>query len=155
MPSQKVPPPSLSQKRPPSTTISSQDAPTSKRVESHASKASRASDGLPRFEEKEKEKKKIAESGTGASSDLDVPWIPNFITPDKKQILKSDILQEDPSLAFTLQSGLMLPRDIIAPQSLKAALNDYYFHVGKVSLTFDTHNISCLFAHLSSWSSFG
>ncbi|KAI8547268.1 hypothetical protein RHMOL_Rhmol07G0181500 [Rhododendron molle] len=40
-------------------------------------------------------------------------------TPDKKQILKSDSLQENPFLTITLQFGLML---------LKLALNGYYFY---------------------------
>lgn len=136
VPSQKVPPPSLPLKRPPSATISSQDKSASKRVKALATKASGTGGGLSRVREKEKESKGEKERGKGAASDLNVPWIPNFVTPGKKQIFKSDSLQKDPSLAFTLQSGLMLARDITAPQSLKAALNDYYFFAGRVSRSF-------------------
>lgn len=126
-PSKKGPLPPQSQKRSLTTTTSSPDAPASKRVKSHAVKASRTGGDARMAEEREKEQEKEP------ASELNVPWMPSFITPDKKQILKSDILHEDPSLAFTLQSGLMLLRDIVAPLTLKSALNDYYFYAGRVS----------------------
>lgn len=95
---------------------------------------------MSRDEEKEtgEEKEREKEKGKETASDFNTPWITNFITPNKKQILKSDSLQEDPSLAFTLQSGLALPRDIQSPQSLKMTLKDYYFYVGRVSYIFYT-----------------
>lgn len=94
-----------------------------------------AGGGLLKVEEREKVSEGEKEKGKEkeAASELNVPWIPNFVTPEKKQVLKSDNLQEDPSLAFTLHSRLMLPKDISTPLSPKAALNDYYFYVGRVS----------------------
>jgi hypothetical protein len=88
----------------------------------------------PRVEETEGAAEGGLDKGKGlqAASEQGTPWVPNFITSDKKQVLKSDSLQEDPSLAFTLHSGLMLPKDITKPPSLKTALNDYYFHAGRV-----------------------
>lgn len=72
VPSQKALPPSLFQKRPPSATIPAQDAPASKRVKSHASKAG-AGGSLSRVEAKEKESEGEKKKGKGASLDLDVP----------------------------------------------------------------------------------
>lgn len=78
IPSKKVPPPPQSHKRPPTTTISSQDAPASKRVKSHATKASGSGGDARKTEEREKEPEKET------ALELNVPWMPSFITPNKK-----------------------------------------------------------------------
>ncbi|KAI8547723.1 hypothetical protein RHMOL_Rhmol07G0217800 [Rhododendron molle] len=105
----------------------SPSAPTSKRVKSHALKASAGQGDARVAKEKAKEPEK------GASSEMNIPWQPSLMMPGKKQILKSDSLQEDPSLGFTLHARLMLPKDIVAPTTLKTALSEYYFHFGRAT----------------------
>ncbi|KAI8568390.1 hypothetical protein RHMOL_Rhmol02G0195100 [Rhododendron molle] len=136
-PAKKTPRPAQSQKCP-HAPASPTSALTSKRVKSHAVKVSAAQVDARVAEEKEKEPEKEA------SSDLNVPWQPSFIKPGKKQILKSDSLKEDPSLGFTLHVALMLSKDIGAPSTLKAVLNEYYFHAGRA-----TQSIMSVQCHLT------
>ncbi|XP_058192111.1 uncharacterized protein At3g60930, chloroplastic-like [Rhododendron vialii] len=125
VPSKKVPPPPPSKKRPLS-------APPSPKEPSASKKVRAATKG--KGQEVEHPKEAAAEGeGRVTAFDLDTPWVPSFITPGKKQVLKSDSLREDPSLAFTLHSGLALPRDVQNPPSLKAALSEYYYHVGRAT----------------------
>ncbi|XP_058210090.1 uncharacterized protein LOC131322692 [Rhododendron vialii] len=127
VPSKKVPPPPPSKKRPLSAPPSPKEPPASKKVRA-------ATKGKGQEVEHPKEAAGEGEGRvTALDLDLDTPWVPSFITPSKKQVLKSDSLREDPSLAFTLHSGLALPRDVQNPPSLKAALSEYYYHAGRAT----------------------
>ncbi|KAI8572479.1 hypothetical protein RHMOL_Rhmol01G0202300 [Rhododendron molle] len=121
--SKKATPDAVPQKRPPSP-LTSSDKPA-KRYKVTAKKSSAAAGKTPRGEEQE------GKGSENEAHEADVAWAPSFITPHNKQILRSDSLIEDPSLAFTLHAGLRLPRDFGAQGSLKTALSDYYYFTSK------------------------
>ncbi|KAG5531994.1 hypothetical protein RHGRI_026570 [Rhododendron griersonianum] len=63
-----------------------------------------------------------------------VAWRPQFVTPapEKRQITNEDSLAADPSIARVLYHDLALPKDITMPAPLKSAIDDHYFHAGRV-----------------------
>ncbi|KAG5528498.1 hypothetical protein RHGRI_029253 [Rhododendron griersonianum] len=89
------------------------------------------------------EKKQRIDTGSGGEGETTkgkgvsgsaVPWSPLFVTlaPEKRQITNEDSLAADPSIARVLFHGLALPKDIIKPASLKSAIDDHYFHAGRL-----------------------
>ncbi|KAG5530807.1 hypothetical protein RHGRI_025697 [Rhododendron griersonianum] len=90
------------------------------------------------------EKKQRTETGSGGKGETTkgkgvsgsaVPWRPLFVTPapEKRQIMNEDSLAADPSIARVLYHGLALPKDVTMPASLKSAIDDHYFHAGRLS----------------------
>ncbi|KAG5548695.1 hypothetical protein RHGRI_014146 [Rhododendron griersonianum] len=59
-------------------------------------------------------------------------WRPVFVTPEGHQLTREDSLAADPSIARVLYHGLALPKDVTLPESLKSAIDDHYFHAGRV-----------------------
>ncbi|KAG5565448.1 hypothetical protein RHGRI_001364 [Rhododendron griersonianum] len=89
------------------------------------------------------EKKQRTETGSGGEGEATkgkgvsgsaVPWRPLFVTlaPEKRQITNEDSLAADPSIARVLYHGLALSKDVTMPASLKSAIDDHYFHAGRL-----------------------
>ncbi|KAI8563350.1 hypothetical protein RHMOL_Rhmol03G0105200 [Rhododendron molle] len=109
------PPPSLASKRPhPPTAHSKDDVAEKKQKTTEAGSAVQPE----------------IEKGKGTSGSA-TAWHPQFIAPDKCQITNEDSLAADPSIARTLFHSLALPKDVKVPESLKAAIDDHYFHAGR------------------------
>lgn len=51
--------------------------------------------------------------------------------------MATDSLEADPTIARTLFHGLALPKDITLPETLKSAIDDHYFHSGRVCVHSD------------------
>lgn len=75
-----------------------------------------------------REKEKVKDGGSSTAI-----WQPSFITPDKQQILYTDSLRLDKSLGKTLAVGYALQSDIKRPDTLKSAMDDFYYYSGRVS----------------------
>lgn len=71
------------------------------------------------------------EKGKGTSGSAPA-WCPLFVTPEKRQVTAEDSLAADPSIARTLFHGLALLKDVTLPESLKSAIDDHYYHSGRV-----------------------
>ncbi|KAG5565085.1 hypothetical protein RHGRI_001093 [Rhododendron griersonianum] len=129
--------PSIRSTRSKGPSIQVPDSPASKRPLSSSSQDKDAS------KDTHPEKKQRTDTGSGGEGETTkgkgvsgsaVPWRPPFVTPapKKRQITNEDSLAADPSIARVLYHGLALPKDVTMPASLKSAIDDHYFHAGRV-----------------------